>query len=577
MSTVHSAAPRRRRRLGALGMAVLVGASGTLVAAAPAITTATPVGADEAAPVSAVSLDWGVRASFRNYLSFPFVHGTTTTDGGATVNGDGTFNFPGTAASISTDGSTTQVDSTGSVHLTGHPDVEDVPVLDLEFSDPRVVIDGSSASLVVDAVSRPFVTTTTPEPPVVYDDVAIATLDLAGGTVTNTGNTRTWSDVPTTLTAEGAPAFGDFYPAGDPLDPVTFSIVFNPELSFSKTTGINPNGETVTVTGTGFNPNATISSRAPVTVGQPSGFYLVFGKFQDVWQPSTGAAGGARQVIDQKWPLPEASKNQVSTAFPSQAAQLVLLNADGSFTTTLFVRDDPTKTNPNYGIATYSASTANYVAAVETFTPVTFDHTPGQLRARILDDAGAPIAGARAVFYDATTLQRIDAGSSSNQGGIVKSLAPGRYKVEFKATGHLTSFSGGASDLASASAITVDPGVATPFEQVTLSSSVKLRGTVTNAATSAPLGSVRVNVYRASDCSALLHQTITRADGTYVIANLPAGDYKVQFKHSKPSQWITDWVDSEPGSNCASASTVHLASAAVVIDHALTPVAPVPL
>src|SRR5688500_17259834 len=47
-------------------------------------------------------------------------------------------------------------------------------------------------------------------------------------------------------------------------------------------------GKTVSITGSGFDPAAAIGTRPPLS-GQPSGSYVVFGKFADVWQPSANA------------------------------------------------------------------------------------------------------------------------------------------------------------------------------------------------------------------------------------------------------------------------------------------------
>ena len=66
------------------------------------------------------------------------------------------------------------------------------------------------------------------------------------------------------------------------------STVFEPKIEVSKTTGV-VEGEELIVKGSGFDPAANVSTRVPVTPGQPAGVYVVFGSFADVWQPSTGA------------------------------------------------------------------------------------------------------------------------------------------------------------------------------------------------------------------------------------------------------------------------------------------------
>jgi hypothetical protein len=135
----------------------------------------------------------------------------------------------------------------------------------------------------------------------------------------------------------------------------------------SKTTNVDGTGETLTVSGTGFDATGTLGTRAPLS-GKPAGVYVVFGSVADTWRPSTGAGSATRQVIAQRWAIP-----QVSYDFSNGSANplYVLMNPDGSFTTTLAVSNNTAFTHPNVGIVTYPGSGATN-AAVETFTPITF-------------------------------------------------------------------------------------------------------------------------------------------------------------------------------------------------------------
>ena len=45
-------------------------------------------------PITGGYMDWGVKESFRNYVTGPIAMGSITVAGGVTVNGDGTFRFP---------------------------------------------------------------------------------------------------------------------------------------------------------------------------------------------------------------------------------------------------------------------------------------------------------------------------------------------------------------------------------------------------------------------------------------------------------------------------------------------------
>lgn len=202
--------PARRTPL-ALAPRVLA-AVAVLVAA---LATVGPAATAEASDTG--HLTWGVKTSFRTYVTGPIAHGAIETSGGATTDADGLFRFPsqdlGTVG-----GASASARYSGTVHFTGHDGA-----LDLSVSNPRIEIGDGTGTLVVDVASIPI---DAPEDstPVVEQDVALATLELGDITPTAVSGGRQWSDVPTTLTAEGAPAFGGFYEPGEALDPVTFVV-----------------------------------------------------------------------------------------------------------------------------------------------------------------------------------------------------------------------------------------------------------------------------------------------------------------------------------------------------------------
>ncbi|MGY6498139.1 MAG: hypothetical protein ACXIUP_07915, partial [Microcella sp.] len=143
-----------------------------------------------------------------------------------------------------------------------------------------------------------------------------------------------------------------------------------PTVSVSTTSGLNPDGETITVSGTGFAPNApaTNGTRPPLA-GQFGGVYVVLGAVADTWKPSDGAASSARQVVQQKWVVNPESVNQIGGA----NAGAVAINSDGSFQVEFAVSKAAAEalTQPNFGVYTFAGSGA-VVPAFETFTPLTF-------------------------------------------------------------------------------------------------------------------------------------------------------------------------------------------------------------
>ena len=238
MGSARPGAGRVRRA--AVAVALAGAAAGASIVAGPA------AGAAEQTVVSG-ALDWGVRASFRAYVTGPIAGGSITTAGGASTNADATFRFPVSAGTADTSGASADVATGGSVRFTGHGGQ-----LDLQISALRVEIAGATGTLVADVSSKPL-----DEPaPLVFDDVALAALDLAGVTPAVGAGGVTWASVPATLTAAGADAFAGFYPAGTPLDPVTLSVAF---ATSTTTTG----GPTTTSPSTG--PDTSAPTTAPVT------------------------------------------------------------------------------------------------------------------------------------------------------------------------------------------------------------------------------------------------------------------------------------------------------------------------
>lgn len=135
--------------------------------------------------------------------------------------------------------------------------------------------------------------------------------------------------------------------------------------------------QTITVTGHHFAPALATGSRPPLA-GRPSGVYIAFGKYANVWKPSESAATSARSNLGSatKWAVLEADTATIGGA----ASGAVVLNADGSFTTELNVDRgalDATATAgtlTNYGVYTYPGGGASQ-PAYETYTPLTFATT----------------------------------------------------------------------------------------------------------------------------------------------------------------------------------------------------------
>lgn len=170
--------------------------------------------------VTGGSATWGVKESFRNYVQGPVAMGQIATSGGATVNGDGTFNFQPGSGTFDPASGKADAKFGGTVLFTGH-----MGALRLQISDPRITYQGASGTLYADVVSRDFNTAQD----VSYPNVDLANLDLTGITPTVDGSTASVSNIPATLTADGAQAFADFYSPGESLDPISLSFTYSPD------------------------------------------------------------------------------------------------------------------------------------------------------------------------------------------------------------------------------------------------------------------------------------------------------------------------------------------------------------
>jgi hypothetical protein len=198
---------RTSRRVRApLACALLV--SLALPASAAAVEAPVPIAAGAGA-------DWGVKASFRNYITGPIAHGSIALADGATRNADGTFHFPVAGGEYDPDTSATVVRFSGSVRFSGHDGA-----LEMTVANPRVEITPEGAALYADMASKP----NEPGAEVTqYPGVEVAVLDDAGA-FPEVGPTATaWPALPAALTTAAEPAFAGFYSGGTALDPFSFA------------------------------------------------------------------------------------------------------------------------------------------------------------------------------------------------------------------------------------------------------------------------------------------------------------------------------------------------------------------
>lgn len=140
-------------------------------------------------------------------------------------------------------------------------------------------------------------------------------------------------------------------------------IVWEPELQVLDDSGnvignseVNA-GDEITVRGSGFDPETNASTRPPIPVGSPPGFYVVFGKFAPNWKPSDGHPTSVRPNSDQSWALTKETLDKVDPRFRATIeAQWVELNTDGTFDAKLVASNvDEGPADGIYGVYVYAA------------------------------------------------------------------------------------------------------------------------------------------------------------------------------------------------------------------------------
>ena len=202
-----------------------VGLSG--IAATPALANQPAPTAQivsEQAPAAAsqslqdASVDWGVKSSFRKYITGPVAGGSQELTG-ATSNADGSYHFTAAEGTVEADGSYHVKFTGSSVKYTGHHGVLEVTISDLEL-----VIKDGQGSLYANISERPYNGNTTPNPPVQHDHTLIGTFDASS--LKNEGGQLTLAASDATkvkLSAEATSVFAGFYQAGQELDALAFS------------------------------------------------------------------------------------------------------------------------------------------------------------------------------------------------------------------------------------------------------------------------------------------------------------------------------------------------------------------
>jgi protocatechuate 3,4-dioxygenase beta subunit/subtilase family serine protease len=167
----------------------------------------------------------------------------------------------------------------------------------------------------------------------------------------------------------------------------------------------------------------------------------------------------------------------------------------------------------------------------------------GSISGTLSDADGKPLPGMFVEVYDDATLEYVGDGSADRTGTyVVGGLATGSYRVYFSGgAGYVGEWYEDQADLFSATPVPV-----TAPEQATASAVLARGGSISGTVTDAsgnPLPDVWISLHGANGIP--VAGTTTRADGTYALSGLSAGQFKVCFH----GQWIgysDTWFNDKP-------------------------------
>ena len=218
--------PSLTKRTWAFLASATIGLSGVAgVPAAFAAETNSHVSASEVTAASEQSLqdvtvNWGLKKSFRSYINGPFSQGSQELTG-VTTNEDGSYHFTSAEGTVA-NGEYSVTFTGSSIHYTAHHGL-----LEVIISDLSATIKDGVGTVRANVQSRPYNGNTTPNDLVETKNMTLGTFNASGLKVE--GNTITLPSVDeengtrVKLSEEATGAFAGFYKAGQELDALGFS------------------------------------------------------------------------------------------------------------------------------------------------------------------------------------------------------------------------------------------------------------------------------------------------------------------------------------------------------------------
>lgn len=263
----------------------------------------------------------------------------------------------------------------------------------------------------------------------------------------------------------------------------------------------------------------------------------------------------------------------------------------------------PERKSGNYALqyyedaSTYAAATPVSVSEGDVHREVNAELKPGaEIKGTVIEATASedivPLDNIEVTVYEASAPEFAVGFAVTNSKGeyTVEDLAGGSYKVEFSASGgfflplgegeepgeelaaqdFITQFYKGESTLLDATSVAVPAEGVKEGINAELQRGAEIEGTVTNAATHAPVEGAYVEAVGAGETS--FGTAFTNASGHYVIVGLPSGSYTLEFSGYR---YFTQYYNNQPTAAAANPVSLLAPNVAAGINAALVPWSPV--
>ncbi|MFE0131482.1 HtaA domain-containing protein [Streptomyces sp. NPDC059037] len=213
----------------------------------------------KAGRVEDAAVDWGVRRTFREYVTGSIAKGEWKLSSGA-QDGAAYFRFPEGRGTYDKKKQTLGADFAGTVRFTG------AHGLDLALSKVAVEVKDGKGTLLADVESKGDKGVTLKKAPLIT---------FAAGELKPKDGLVSLTEVPTKLTGDGAKAFGSMYKAGSAMDPLSLAVALDadaklpalPDLGSSASPTPQPKKATGPKTQNAADSADSSSSAVPIGVG----------------------------------------------------------------------------------------------------------------------------------------------------------------------------------------------------------------------------------------------------------------------------------------------------------------------